>query len=179
MSTKRPFHLIALWQVWEDAPDGPGPRHRPPEALLERWTRPYDRMPQKGLPWLELAAEPDPVMDGAEESHGIGLVVVDDGRWRAMLAQPGWEHGRTRLHRPGGPHLGELTVYGVSPADLAPGGAAWAPAKDYGPKLDDTAAKLREMNGGPPAFEIGPEAPRKAFDEDRPRPRSQPREREF
>ena len=56
---------------------------------------------------------------------------------------------------------------------------AWAPAKTYGPKLEDITAMLREINGGPPAFEIGPEAPHGDFDEDRPRPQARPREREF
>ena len=177
MSDASPFHLIALWQIWENLPNAPGPRHRPPEALLERWVRSYDRMPQKGLPWMAIAGEPEPVTEGAEESHPIDLIVVDDGRWRAMLAQPGWEDGRTRLHRPGEPRLRELVAYGLAAKDLEPGGAAWAPAKTYGPKLEDVAA--RAFNGGPPAFEIEPEAPHRDFDEDRPRPRARPREREF
>lgn len=172
MVTMQRYHVIGLWQVWDEIPDAPHPQACPPDALLESHVKGYDAEPDERKARWDAGMHDVSIRAGVYECDQLGQRVIEDATWQAMLAKGGWNQGLTRRHRPGNAGTKAPAAYGLTEAQLAlPAGSAWASAKNYGPRLADVASMLEEMNGGP-TWIPGPKTPY-----ERPRARERPLDR--
>ena len=114
MATKKRYHVIGLWQVWDDIPDAPHPQTCPPDALLEGYVKAYEAKPKAAKARWDAGMHGAAIRREVDESNHLGQRVVDEATWHAMLAEGGWDEGLTRRHQPNDATLADLTAYGLT-----------------------------------------------------------------